>query len=246
MIDDEPDMLEVSKAYLESGGLFEVDTSLSAVETLRFKDIERYDAIVCDYQMPEMDGIEFLRELREHGIKVPFILFTGKSREDVAIKALNAGADFYLKKGPDVKAMYAELCNFIDHAVARYVATNAIEHNLNRFQKLLESTPELVEVVDSNHIIRYVNSAVERLFGKRPEEFIGTKIQTSLSEPESLEGILNSLLEGKLEEAKVLVKARHIDGSIRLLDATITRFLNGRFGAELIFKAKEAPMEQTG
>ncbi len=244
MIDDEPDMLEVTKAFLEGGGLFEVDTSISAVDALRIKDLERFDAIVCDYQMPEMDGIEFLKELRAQDIRVPFILFTGKSREDVAIKALNAGADFYLKKGSDVKAMYAELSNFIDYAVARFAATTAIEHNLNRFQKLLESTPELVEVVDSNHIIRYVNSAVMRFFGRKPEEVVGTKIQTSLSEPENLDGILNSLLEGKLEEAKVLVKARHIDGSIRLLDATITRFLNGRFGAELMVKAREATTEQ--
>jgi len=56
MIDDEPDMLEVTKAFLEEGGLFEVDTSLSAVDALGIKDLERYDAIVCDYQMPEMDG----------------------------------------------------------------------------------------------------------------------------------------------------------------------------------------------
>ena len=85
MIDDEPDMLEVTKAFLEGGGLFEVDTSISAVDALRIKDLERFDAIVCDYQMPEMDGIEFLKELRAQDIRVPFILFTGKSREDVAI-----------------------------------------------------------------------------------------------------------------------------------------------------------------
>jgi hypothetical protein len=45
-------------------------------------------------------------------------------------------------------------------------------------------------------------------------------------------------LEGKLEKAKVLVKARHVGGSVRLLDATITRFINGRRGPELIVNAK--------
>jgi PAS domain S-box-containing protein len=246
MVDDEPELLVISKSFLEEGGLVELDTSPSAVEALRIKNIWRYDAIVSDYMMPEMDGIEFLKQLREQNIDVPFILFTGRSREDVAITALNAGADFYLKKGTDVKAQYAVLCSFIDHAVSRYKATAAIEHNLKRFQNLVESMSEVVEVVDSNNVIRYANPAVERYFGKKPEEFVGTKMLTSLHEPEGLEGVLNSLLEGKMEKANVMVKARHVDGSIRLLNANITRFINGRLGTELIFNAKEAPADPMG
>ena len=61
---------------------------------------------------------QFLEHLRTQGIHTPFILFTGRGREEVAIKALNAEADFYLKKGTDVKAQYAELSNIIDQAVA--------------------------------------------------------------------------------------------------------------------------------
>ncbi len=245
MVDDEPDMLILTKAFLEEGGLIEVDTSASAVEALLINDLQKYDAIVCDYQMPEMDGIEFLKRLRELLIDVPFILFTGRSREDVAIMALNAGADFYLRKGADVKAQFAVLSSFIDNAVARYLATAAIEHNLRRFQKLVENTSDIVEVVDSHHVIRYANPAVERYLGRKPEEFVGTKIQTSLEEDEQLEGILTSLLEGKMEKAKVFMKAKHIDGSVRLLDATITRFINGRLGTELIVDAKVSPPEPT-
>ena len=245
MVDDEPDLLVLSKEWLEEGGLFSVDTSPSGVEALRIKNIWKYDVIVSDYMMPDLDGIEFLKRLRELLIDVPFILFTGRSREDVAIMALNAGADFYLKKGTDVKAQYAVLSSFIDHAVARYAATSAIEHNLRRFQKLVENMSDIVEVVDSDYVIRYANPAVELYFGRKPEEFIGTKIQTFV-EHEQLEGILSSLVQGKLEKTKVLVKAKHVDGSVRLLDATITRFINGRLGAELILNAKVIPSEQAG
>ncbi len=240
LVDDEPGLLEVSKAFLEEGGLIEVDTSPSAVEALCVKDFWRYDAIVSDFMMPDMDGIEFLAQLRKQNVDVPFILFTGRSREDVAINALNAGADFYLKKGTDVRAQYAILCSFIDHAVSRYKATSAIEHNLRRFQKLVDSMSEIVEVVDSNYVIRYANPAVERYFGKKPEEFVGTKMLTCLDEPDEVEGVLHSLLEGEVENANVMVKARHVDGSVHRLDATITRFINGRLGAELLVKAREA------
>ena len=58
-----------------------------------------YDAIISDYQIPDMDGIEFLKKVRSSGNSIPFIIFTGKGREEVVIEALNAGADFYLQKG---------------------------------------------------------------------------------------------------------------------------------------------------
>jgi len=245
MVDDEPDLLDISKAFLEEDGRFYVDTSASAVEALRDENIGRYDAIVSDYQMPEMDGIEFLKELRTNGINVPFILFTGRGREEVAIRALNTGADFYLKKGADVKSQYAELSNCIDHAVARYETDANTKYNLKRFRMLVESTSEIIGIVDSKRMIRYVNPAVERYFGKKPEEIIGRTMFSSLpkQEQEKLDGVVSSLLEGKLENAKALIKARHVNGSVRLLDATITKVIDERLGPELIINMKEIPME---
>lgn len=243
MVDDEPDLLDVSKSFLEEDGHFKVDTSESAVEALQIKHILRYDVIVSDYKMPQMDGIEFLKQLRKNGNNVPFILYTGKGREEVAIDALNAGADFYLRKGMDVKAQYAELVNFIQHAVTQNRAMAAIEQNCRRFQKLVESASEMIEVVDSDRVIRYVNPAVEHYIGRKPDEIIATKVLSTLPKQEKLEAILSSLLAGRLENVKVLITAKHVNGSVRLLSATITRLENGRFGSELIINAKEVPMK---
>ncbi len=245
VVDDEPDLLDVSKDFLEMYGRFEVDTSKSAVEALSVKDIDRYDVIVSDYQMPEMDGIEFLKHLRARGINVPFILFTGKGREEVAINALNAGADFYLKKGTDVKAQYTELSNFIDHALARHSAYASIEYNLKRFRMLVESTSEIIEVVDCDRRIRYVNPAVELYFGLKPEDVLGIDVLSALPkhEQDRLEDLANSLIEGKTEKAKELILVRHVNGSYHLLDVTIARFADGPLGPELIVNAKEVPIE---
>ena len=60
--------------------------------------MSHYDAIICDYQMPEMNGIDLLKMVRAGGNKIPFIMFTGRGREEVLIEALNSGADFYLQK----------------------------------------------------------------------------------------------------------------------------------------------------
>ena len=97
-VDDEPDLLDITKLYLERSGEFEVGISVSAERALDNSGIGSYDAIVSDYLMPGMDGIAFLREVRERFGDIPFILFTGRGREDVVIRALNEGVDFYLQK----------------------------------------------------------------------------------------------------------------------------------------------------
>ena len=95
-VDDEPSLLDIGKLFLERGGQFSVDTAESAKIALSLIARKKYDAIISDYQMPEMDGIVFLKQVRNSGSKVPFIIFTGRGREEIVIQALNEGADFYL------------------------------------------------------------------------------------------------------------------------------------------------------
>ena len=88
-VDDEQNLLDIGKIFLEKCGHFSVDTITSAHGALSLIQSKNYDAIVSDYQMPDMDGIEFLREIRGSGNTIPFILFTGRGREEVVIQALN-------------------------------------------------------------------------------------------------------------------------------------------------------------
>jgi len=118
-VDDEPGLLEIGKLFLEKEGEFAVDTLTSAREALDQLNTERYDAIISDYQMPEMDGITFLKQLKASGDATPFIIFTGRGREEVVIEALNEGADFYIQKGGEPKAQFVELANKIRYAVSR-------------------------------------------------------------------------------------------------------------------------------
>ncbi len=58
-VDDEPPLLDVTKLYLERTGQFTVDTAESASIALQKLETTSYDAVVSDYQMPGMDGIQF-------------------------------------------------------------------------------------------------------------------------------------------------------------------------------------------
>ncbi|HOP09651.1 MAG TPA: response regulator, partial [Candidatus Methanofastidiosa archaeon] len=92
-VDDEEEFRELTKRYLERKGDVIVHTAASAAEALNMLRKRSYDAIVSDYQMPRIDGVEFLKKLRSSGDNSPFILFTGKGREDVAVEAFESGAD---------------------------------------------------------------------------------------------------------------------------------------------------------
>ena len=69
--------------------------------------------------MPGKNGLHFLKELREEGIDTPFIVLTGKSREEIAIQALNLGADHYVCKATSPETLYGELAHSLVFAVER-------------------------------------------------------------------------------------------------------------------------------
>ena len=87
-------MLEIFQRYLERTNEFTVTTASSAHTALHLLKSNGIQAIVSDYQMPEMDGIAFLKQVRAMNKHIPFIMFTGKGWEAIAIEAFENGADF--------------------------------------------------------------------------------------------------------------------------------------------------------
>jgi CheY-like chemotaxis protein len=126
-VDDEPGLLEIGRKFLEQPGDFTVITIDSAPAAIDLLLRDKFDAVVSDYQMPVMDGIQFLIEVRAKLGPIPFILFTGKGREEVVIQAINNGVDFYLQKGGEPKAQFSELAHKIRHAIKQRRAEEALE-----------------------------------------------------------------------------------------------------------------------
>jgi len=142
-VDDEYDLLELGKQFLEQSKEFNVDIIPSAPEALDLLSKKPYDAIISDYQMPEMDGIEFLRTVRNSGNSIPFILFTGRGREVIVIQALNEGANFYLQKGGNSTALFAELAHKVRIAVDHHRSAEKIKA-LNRLYSVLSAVNKAI------------------------------------------------------------------------------------------------------
>jgi PAS domain S-box-containing protein len=155
-VDDESNLLDITKTYLERTKEFTVTTAPSASVALDLLKSNGIQAIVSDYQMPEMDGIEFLKTVRATDKHIPFIVFTGKGREEIAIEAFENGADFYLQKGGEPKSQFAELSNKIRKSVDHRRAEMQITA-LNRLYTVLSATNKaIIHIHDKTELLNEI------------------------------------------------------------------------------------------
>ncbi|MFA4848969.1 MAG: PAS domain S-box protein [Methanoregula sp.] len=172
-VDDEPDLLELGRLFLEKSGEFTVVTSTSAEAALESPSIRSYDVIISDYQMPGMDGIAFLKTVREQFGDIPFILFTGRGREEVVIDAINNGADFYLQKGGDPKSQFAELSHKIRQSVRRKQAEHSLHESERRLSDIIDFLPDATFAIDRSGQVIAWNHAIEEMTGIPAGDMLG-------------------------------------------------------------------------
>ena len=114
-VDDEPDLLEIGKAFLEDTGDFKVFTMPSANGGLQALRRGSFDAIISDYQMPGIDGIETLRSIRKINTQVPIIMISAATTVRTAVNALKQGADDYINKPFDINDIKTVVNNALNN-----------------------------------------------------------------------------------------------------------------------------------
>ncbi len=124
LVDNDEDFATLAATLLKSESrAIETVTETSPQRVLDETDLDAVDCIVSDYLMPEMDGIEFLKRVREQYPQLPFILFTGKGGDGVAQEAIAAGVSDYIVKDGSPE-QYAISANRIENLVRQYRAHN--------------------------------------------------------------------------------------------------------------------------
>ena len=196
-VDDEPTLLDVGKILLEESGNFSVITVESAPAALELLKNEQFDAIVSDYMMPEMDGIQFLNEVRTRFGSIPFILFTGRGEKKEVIQALNDGADFYLEKGNDSELQFVDLSHKIHQAVSRRRAEESLRETNEYLNNLFDYANSPIVVWDPEFHITKFNPAFEELTFRSEQEVIGKPLDILF--PKESKDILRNLIKKALE-----------------------------------------------
>ncbi len=143
-VDDDPSLAETSAVWLEKvGERLSVVTETSASAALDRLGEDEIDCIVSDYDMPQMNGLEFLEAVRETHPDLPFILFTGKGSEEIASEAISAGVTDYLQKGVGTD-QYTLLANRIERAVGEQRTVDALEESERVLSTLMNNLPGIV------------------------------------------------------------------------------------------------------
>jgi PAS domain S-box-containing protein len=159
-VDDDPEFSDLAAVFLErEDDRLAVDTAADANEALDRLTTGRYDCVISDYDMPGLNGIEFLEAVRETEPTLPFILFTGKGSEAVASDAISAGVTDYLQKeaGTD---QYTVLANRITNAVKHDRSQRLVERSEKRLREIIDSLPHILFVVDGDGTYLLANEAL--------------------------------------------------------------------------------------
>jgi putative two-component system response regulator len=115
LVDDSRSVLDFLKRLIEADGLVQATAfldPLQAIATARERD---FDIVLVDYEMPKMDGITFIRELRSlpKFADIPIVMVTSIQTDEVRLRALEAGATDFLPKRPQAMEMNVRLRNLI-------------------------------------------------------------------------------------------------------------------------------------
>ncbi len=206
-VDDEPMLLDLAKLFLEKTGDFRIDTLSSAKEALDTLAGSSYDCIISDYQMPGMDGIVFLKTVRLSGNTTPFIIFTGKGREEVVIEALNSGADFYLQKGGDPKAQFVELAHKIRQAIQ-------IKGAQKTMQDLVQGAPIPEFVIDKSHRVIFWNRALEEYSGIAASDIVHTTDHWKAFYPSQRPCLADLIVDGNIDGITRWYSGKHVKSPV--------------------------------
>ncbi len=175
-VDDDPDLVDLTATFLErekSG--FRVDTATSVDEAIDRLQADDFDAVVSDYDMPEQNGLEFLKHVRAEEDELPFILFTGKGSEEIASKAIKEGVTDYLQK--DTKSsQYSVLANRLQNAVEQYRTKIALRQSEKKFSKLVEHSTDVISIINESARFEYLSPSAKHILGYEPAELIGENV----------------------------------------------------------------------
>jgi PAS domain S-box-containing protein len=191
-VDDDPAFAELVETFL--GRHEDVVVHSETDPEAAIDRVESVDCVVSDYDMPDVDGLELLRRVRERRPKLPFVLFTGKGNEEIASEAIAAGVSGYLQKGGGSER-YELLVNRIRTVVSEARATERAREATERLEEVFERTTDGIVSVDDDWRYTYLNARAAEVLGIDPSEAVGTEVWSAFP------GLVGSSIEAELRSA---------------------------------------------
>lgn len=130
IVDDSPEIVNALSSLLNIQG-YQTETALSGREALRKARKKLYDIVVCDIEMPGINGLEFLERIRRDGHDQEVILMTGYMEQEYFIQAIRLGASDFFTKPIDIPSLMAS----IEAIAERINLRHSSEKILNTYER---------------------------------------------------------------------------------------------------------------
>ncbi|MGZ4817008.1 MAG: PAS domain S-box protein [Terriglobales bacterium] len=239
--DDEDDFLLLRQLLKKTVGDAEVERAATADAAFEMARDERDDLCFLDYRLGEKDGLEVLRELKKRGLAVPVIFLTGQGDEEVAVRAMKAGATDYLLKSkltvPSLEAAvrYALALRAKEDAVR--TARRALHASEQRFRALVENSSDAIVLLDAEGIILYTSQSMRSFLGYAPEELVETSVFEQLHPDDRacVRETFLAMLQTPGLPCRLEYRCLHKNGELRYLEAVwVNRLAEPAVGAVVI------------
>ncbi|MBN1120925.1 MAG: response regulator [Anaerolineae bacterium] len=177
-----------------------IDTASDGKDGLERHASRAYNAIIVDYNMPGMNGLQIIQRLAEQGTLPPTIMLTGTGNERIAVEALKLGAVDYVVK--DIDGVYFDLLpTVIEQALKNQQlledkrrAEDALRESEKRFRMLFEEAPDPYFVADLSGNLIDCNQEVGALLDVNVDDLIGKHFtEIGLLAPDQLERVAGAL-----------------------------------------------------
>jgi two-component system KDP operon response regulator KdpE len=155
VVDDEPQILRFLRTSLQANG-YEVVEARTGADALRLAAAEAPDVIVLDLGLPDMDGKEVIRAVRE-GSATPIVVLSARTREAEKIAALDLGADDYVDKPFGIGELMARLRASLRHRLQSAgeppvfrsgpLSVDAVRRVVKRGEEVVHLTPKEYELL---------------------------------------------------------------------------------------------------
>ncbi len=125
IVEDQPEARAMLRNMLAELAITQIFEAKDGREALNFVDsaFDFINIVICDWNMPQMTGVEFLRQLRTVDPDMPFLMITGRSDIESVVEAKSSGVTGYIRKPFSSQQLEAKLRIIMQRMVARAAAS---------------------------------------------------------------------------------------------------------------------------
>ncbi len=146
VIDDERSIRNTLKEVLEYEN-HEVDIAVDGIEGLEMFEKNKYELVLCDIKMPNMDGIEVLEKLLDMPGDAPVVMISGHGNIDTAVEAIKKGAFDFIEKPLDLNRLLITIRNAIDRKEL-LAETKVLKRRVNKTYEIIGQSPAIRNVIE--------------------------------------------------------------------------------------------------